>query len=106
MSSSLKPKWVRFLLRTSSLQSNPFNFPTPNPDATLAEGGISLSPPFIIATAISPTGVLAVGTADGRLCIFFGGEKHPSKKKSKKWGGLNRDEMLAIKVAEGPIVAL
>ncbi|RXW22071.1 hypothetical protein EST38_g3782 [Candolleomyces aberdarensis] len=75
-------------------------------DATLAEGGVSFSPPFIIAAAISPTGVLAVGTADGRLCIFFGGEKHPSKKKSKKWGGLNREEMLALKVAEGPIVAL
>ncbi|KAJ2929583.1 hypothetical protein H1R20_g7512, partial [Candolleomyces eurysporus] len=75
-------------------------------DATLAEAGVSLSPPFVVAAALSPTGVLAVGTADGRLCIFFGGEKHPSKKKSKKWGGLNREEMLALKVAEGPIVAL
>ncbi|KAJ2935831.1 hypothetical protein H1R20_g1265, partial [Candolleomyces eurysporus] len=75
-------------------------------DATLAEAGVSLSPPFVVAAALSPTGVLAVGTADGRLCIFFGGEKHPSKKKAKKWGGLNREEMLALKVAEGPIVAL
>ena len=63
--------------------------------------------------AISSTGVLAAGTADGRLWIGFGGEKLPnstvaksSKKKAKKWDGLNEDEALLIKVAEGPVVAM
>jgi hypothetical protein len=62
--------------------------------------------------AMSNTGVLAAGTADGRLWIGFGGEKSSNpgakgaKKKAKKWEGLGEDETLLIKVAEGPIVAM
>ncbi|KAJ3524915.1 hypothetical protein NMY22_g10794 [Coprinellus aureogranulatus] len=43
------------------------------------------------------------------LGIFFGGEKSTSaapKKKPKTWQGLNTAEMLLIKVADGPIVAV
>lgn len=76
-------------------------------DATLPEGGISLSPPFVISLALSPSGVLAAGTADGRLGVFFGGEKRADgKKKSKKWNGLDTTEMMLMKVAEGPIVSM
>lgn len=72
---------------------------------------MSLAPPFIICMAMSSTGVIAAGTADGRLWIGFGGEKgsilgKAPKKKSKKWDGLDQSEALLIKVAEGPIVAL
>ena len=80
------------------------------PDPYVVEGGMSLSPPFIMSMAMSNTGVLAAGTADGRLWLGFKGDKvNPgkgSKKKSKKWEGLDEDEALLIKVAEGPIVAM
>jgi hypothetical protein len=72
---------------------------------------MALSPPFVMSMAMSTTGVLAAGTADGRLWLGFGGEK-PSvgekgtKKKAKKWDGLEEKEALLIKVAEGPIVAM
>lgn len=72
---------------------------------------MALSPPFIISTAMSSTGVMAAGTADGRLWLGFGGEKRPSsgsskKKRAKKWEGLRDDDELAVKIAEGPIVAM
>jgi len=73
--------------------------------------GLGLSPPFVMSMAMSSTGVLAAGTADGRLWLGFKGDKNPNlakgpKKKSKKWEGLDEDEALLIKVAEGPIVAM
>lgn len=71
--------------------------------------GISLSPPFILSLAISPTGVAAGGTADGRIWVGLGGEKASSGtsgKKKKKWGGLKAEASFASKTAEGPIVAL
>ena len=72
---------------------------------------MGLSPPFIMSMAMSSTGVLAAGTADGRIWLGFKGDKASNsgkgpKKKSKKWEGLNQDEALLIKVAEGPIVAM
>lgn len=69
---------------------------------------MSLSPPFVISMAVSTTGVVAAGTADGRLLIGFGAERGAlgKGKKAKKWEGLNPDETLLIKIAEGPIVAL
>ena len=69
---------------------------------------MSLSPPFIMSMAMSNTGVLAAGTADGRLWLGFKGDKTSNRprKKSKKWEGLEEDEALFIKVAEGPIVAM
>lgn len=64
-----------------------------------------------MSMAMSSTGVLAAGTADGRLWLGFKGDKASNsgkgpKKKSKKWEGLDEDEALLIKVAEGPIVAM
>ncbi len=73
---------------------------------------MALSPPFIMSLALSSIGTVAAGTADGRLFLGFGGERSPSagaktkKKKAKKWEGLDGDESLLIKVAEGPVVAL
>ncbi|KAF8077662.1 WD40-repeat-containing domain protein, partial [Lyophyllum atratum] len=80
------------------------------PSYTVA-GGMALSPPFVMSTAISSTGIIAAGTADGRLLIGCGGYKPAKprggkKKRSKKWEGLDEEEELIIKIAEGPIVAL
>jgi len=70
-------------------------------------GGISLSPPFIVSMAISLTGVLAAGTADGRILINFAGERSKEEKKSRKfWNGLDESKEHIIKIAEGPIVAM
>ncbi|KAJ7582960.1 WD40 repeat-like protein, partial [Mycena floridula] len=72
-------------------------------------GGMSLSPPFIMATALSPSAVLASGTADGRFILGIGGEKRTTatkKKRSRKWNGLDEDAEMIQKVAEGPIVAM
>ncbi|KAF9479303.1 WD40 repeat-like protein [Pholiota conissans] len=73
----------------------------------VVDGSMALAPPFIMSMAMSSTGVLAAGTADGHLWIGFGGEKgSASKKKAKKWEGLDENKALLIKVAEGPIVAV
>jgi len=73
--------------------------------------GVSLSPPFILSLSVSPTGLVAAGTADGRLWIGSGGDKtapHNSgkKKRSRKWEGLREADGLFIQVAEGPVVAV
>jgi hypothetical protein len=70
---------------------------------------MSLSPPFVMSAAISSTGVMAAGTADGRLWLGFGGEKvaqSKSKKRTRKWEGFNPDDEHLEKIAEGPIVAM
>ena len=64
-------------------------------DPYVAEGGMSLSPPFIMSMAMSNTGVLAAGTADSCLWLGFKGDKTSNsgkgpKKKSKKWEGFGR----------------
>ncbi|KAG6817795.1 hypothetical protein H0H87_003203 [Tephrocybe sp. NHM501043] len=76
-----------------------------------AMGGMALSPPFVTSTAISSRGIIVAGTADGRLYIGYGGykalqSKIGKKKRSRKWEGLNEDQDLILKKAEGPIVAL
>jgi hypothetical protein len=68
------------------------------------EDHISLSPPFIHCVTISQRGVVAASTADGRLILGFGASKH--SKKQKKWEGLKADDMVAVKVANGPVVGL
>ncbi|KAM6500292.1 WD40-repeat-containing domain protein [Amanita muscaria] len=74
--------------------------------------GMSLSPPFIVSTAISSTGALAAGTADGQLWINFAGEspRDASLKKIvkavKTWDGLNEKTEHAVKIAEAPIVVM
>ncbi|KAJ7685352.1 WD40-repeat-containing domain protein [Mycena polygramma] len=72
--------------------------------------GMSLSPPFIMSAALASNGVIAAGTADGRLWLGFGGEKgntKPSKKKrTRKWDGFSPDDEHLEKIAEGPVVAM
>ncbi|KIK44880.1 hypothetical protein CY34DRAFT_22799 [Suillus luteus UH-Slu-Lm8-n1] len=75
--------------------------------------GVSMSPPFILSSAMSPSGILAVGTADGRVWVGAGGEKISGvssgtsvKKKRRKWEGLKQDEAFTADVGHGPIVAL
>ncbi|KAK0490864.1 hypothetical protein IW261DRAFT_1547159 [Armillaria novae-zelandiae] len=51
-----------------------------------ASGSMSFSPPFILCTALSTTGVIAAGTADGHIWLGRGGMRVPSKgKKTRKW---------------------
>ncbi|KAJ7905683.1 WD40-repeat-containing domain protein [Mycena olivaceomarginata] len=76
-----------------------------------AAGGMSLSPPFIMSAAMATNGVMAAGTADGRLWLGFGGEKggptkSAKKKRSRKWEGFNPEGEHLEKIAEGPIVAM
>ncbi|KAK7693774.1 hypothetical protein QCA50_003346 [Cerrena zonata] len=79
--------------------------------ATPPESGISLSPPFVLSTAISSTGLIAAGIADGRLWIGSGGDKlspinsKPGKKRARKWGGLQEENGTFLRIAEGPVVA-
>ncbi|KAG1842771.1 WD40-repeat-containing domain protein [Suillus subalutaceus] len=75
--------------------------------------GVSMSPPFILSSAMSPSGILAAGTADGRVWIGPGGEKMSGvssgtsiKKKRRKWEGLKQDEAFTADVGHGPITAL
>ncbi|KAF9532220.1 WD40-repeat-containing domain protein [Crepidotus variabilis] len=77
-------------------------------DAHVEEGGMGLSPPFITSMTLSSASVIAAGTADGRLLLGFGAERGFSAqtKKAKKWDGLDPQNSLLIKIAEGPIVAL
>ncbi|KAF8735152.1 hypothetical protein AX14_002657 [Amanita brunnescens Koide BX004] len=70
-------------------------------------GGMSLSPPFIMSMAMSATGILTAGAADGRLWINFAGETSKEGKKNRKiWNGLDESKEHVIKIAEGPIVAM
>ncbi|KAI0949954.1 hypothetical protein AcV7_008573 [Taiwanofungus camphoratus] len=73
--------------------------------------GVSLSPPFVLASSMTSTGLFAASTADGRVWLAGGGEKRTpnvsgSKKRSRKWEGLKEDEAMYIQVAEGPVVAV
>ncbi|EKM55195.1 uncharacterized protein PHACADRAFT_95688 [Phanerochaete carnosa HHB-10118-sp] len=78
-------------------------------DVAPPTSGISLSPPFILSTSISPNGLVAATTADGRLWIGSGGDKNaPSvdkKKRSRKWQGLREQDGLFMQVADGPVVS-
>ena len=69
--------------------------------------GVSLSPPFVLSTTVSPAGLVAAGTADGRVWLGGGGEKRPDgkKKRSRKWEGLKEDEGIWLQVADGPVVS-
>ncbi|KAK0498629.1 WD40-repeat-containing domain protein [Armillaria luteobubalina] len=70
-------------------------------------GSMSFSPPFILCTALSTTGVIAAGTADGHVWLGRGGMRVPSKgKKSRKWNGLDVEKTSTHKLADGPVVAI
>jgi hypothetical protein len=64
----------------------------------------------VLCTAVSSAGLVAAGTADGRVWLGTGGEKGGSrvskKKKSRKWEGLRAEEAVEERVAEGPVVAM
>jgi hypothetical protein len=67
---------------------------------------MALAPPFVMSSAMSSASLLAVGTSDGRLWLGCGGQKVVGKKKTRRWGGLAKEAEIAVKVAEGPIVAM
>lgn len=93
------------------MTTNHFTF-IPSTAGLPPESGISLSPPFVMSISVSSTGIVAAGTADGRIWIGTGGEKMPAggsggkKKRSRKWDGLKENDGLLVKVAEGPVVGL
>jgi hypothetical protein len=73
------------------------------------DGKISMSPPFIMSLSVASNGIVAAGTADGKLWLGVGGEKTPSSSKSKKktrWGGLDLEQASVVSIAEAPIVAV
>ncbi|PIL24234.1 hypothetical protein GSI_13987 [Ganoderma sinense ZZ0214-1] len=76
--------------------------PTPSEGAT-----VSLSPPFVHSLSMSTTGLIVIGTADGRVWLGGGGEKRPDgkKKRSRKWDGLREDDGIWLQVADGPVVS-
>ncbi|KAF5358150.1 hypothetical protein D9756_001310 [Leucocoprinus leucothites] len=73
------------------------------------DGKVSMSPPFIMSLSVAPNGIVAAGTADGKLWLGFGGGKTPSASKSRKktkWGGLDLEQASVVSIAEAPIVAV
>nr|GAT60084.1 predicted protein [Mycena chlorophos] len=77
--------------------------------APASTDGVSLSPPFILSAALTGTGAVAAGTADGRLWVSCSGDKSVNsgkKKRSRKWEGLNEEDEILEKIAEGPVVAM
>jgi hypothetical protein len=88
-------------------------FPISGTSPLSESSGVSMSPPFILSSAMSPSGTLAAGTADGRVWIGTGGDKMSGvssgisvKKKRRKWEGLRQDGAFTADVGHGPIVAL
>lgn len=77
--------------------------------APLPSSGVSLAPPFVLSTSISPSGVVAATTADGRVWIGSGGDKSTSsadkKKRSRKWQGLKESDGRFVQIADGPVVS-
>jgi len=60
---------------------------------------------------MSPTGIIAAGTADGRLYVGTSGEKSSEapgsqQRRQRKWKGLKMDGRIVANVVEGPIVGL
>jgi len=92
------------LCRSPARAVTPHHFPASLPQ--LESSAVSLSPPFVLCLAVSPTGAIAAGTADGHLMIGLGGDKRMSVKKTRKWGGLREDTSISSKIADGPVVAL
>lgn len=68
---------------------------------------MSLSPPFVHSLSLSPSGLLVVSTADGRVWLGGGGEKRldGKKKRSRKWEGLRQDDGIWLQAGDGPIVS-
>jgi hypothetical protein len=82
--------------------------PSPSIDGA---GHVTFSPPFVLCTAVSSSGLLAVGTADGRVWVGAGGTKgvpstEPKKKRTRRWQGLSPNAATELTVANGPIVGM
>ncbi|KIM65330.1 hypothetical protein SCLCIDRAFT_542180 [Scleroderma citrinum Foug A] len=76
--------------------------------ATASSFGTSMTPPFIVSLSISPTGIIAAGTADGRVYVGTSGEKSSEagagrQKRRRKWEGLRADGRIVTEVAQGPV---
>ncbi|KIO13417.1 hypothetical protein M404DRAFT_122535 [Pisolithus tinctorius Marx 270] len=77
--------------------------------AMAPSSGLAMSPPFILSLDISPTGVLAAGTADGRIYVGTSGETRAGggrQNRRRKWEGLRSDGRILEEVARGPVTAL
>lgn len=77
--------------------------------AMAPSSGLAMSPPFILSLDISPTGVLAAGTADGRIYVGTSGEAGAGggrQNRRRKWEGLRSDGRILEEVAQGPVTAL
>lgn len=76
-----------------------------------SSSGLAMSPPFILSLDISSTGVLAAGTADGRIYVGTSGERlggagGARQNRRRKWEGLRSDGRILVEVARGPVIAL
>ncbi|KAI0093977.1 WD40-repeat-containing domain protein [Irpex rosettiformis] len=70
--------------------------------------GVSMSPPFVLSISVSPNGLVAATTADGRVWLGTGADKASpvaKKRRSRKWEGLREPDGIFAQVADGPIVA-
>ncbi|KAI6099904.1 WD40-repeat-containing domain protein [Pisolithus croceorrhizus] len=79
--------------------------------AIAPSSGLAMSPPFILSLGISPSGVLAAGTADGRIYVGTSGEISGDaggarRNRRRKWEGLRSDGRILVEVAQGPVTAL
>lgn len=81
-----------------------------------SSSGISLSPPFVLAIAVSSRGLIAASTADGRVWLGTRGDKSaPSSasaskgkgtKRTRKWEGLAESNSIWVHIAQGPVIAV
>lgn len=76
-----------------------------------SSSGLALSPSFILSLDISSTGVLAAGTADGRIYVGTSGERSSGaggarQNRRRKWEGLRSDGRILVEVARGPVTAM
>ncbi|KAH9930713.1 uncharacterized protein B0H18DRAFT_133165 [Fomitopsis serialis] len=67
-----------------------FDLAQSSPSMPSDEPGLQLSPPFVLSTAISSTGMFVATTANGLAFVGAGGEKCPlgpakSKKRKRRW---------------------
>ncbi|KAI6166955.1 WD40-repeat-containing domain protein [Pisolithus thermaeus] len=76
--------------------------------AMAPSSGLALSPPFVLSLDVSSTGVLAAGTADGRIYVGTSGERSGGARQNRrrKWEGLRPDGRILVEVARGPVTAL
>ncbi|KAL4077334.1 WD40-repeat-containing domain protein [Scleroderma yunnanense] len=97
------------LLHFGSLQASVLS--RDNLGTITPSSGMSMSPPFVVSLSISSTGIIAAGTADGRVYVGTSGEKsHEAgagrQKRRRKWEGLRSEGRIIVEVAQGPVTGL